>query len=120
MRLQAALQLRPPHLRLRLSRVRPHQTRGNDRRAKGCRLPEYVDESYPASSRASHEDSKNKRCCGSVISASFGVNPKNAASKRHMFSRIALAFTQLGCCNVSRLTPDCRSSSSVKNLTVST
>ena len=36
---------------------------------------------WPASSSASHAASRKWRCCGSMIAASFGENPKNSASK---------------------------------------
>ena len=41
----------------------------------------------PASSRASHAASSNSRCCGSMLSASRGEMPKNAASNRSSPSR---------------------------------
>ena len=34
----------------------------------------------PASSSASQATSRNWRCCGSMIAASFGQKPKNSAS----------------------------------------
>ncbi len=38
--------------------------------------------SCPLSSTAAHADSQSSRCCGSIVSASAGVKPKNPASKR--------------------------------------
>jgi hypothetical protein len=49
--------------------------------------------SQPASSRASQAHSRNTRCCGSVISASLALKPKNEASNRSTSSSQPAART---------------------------
>ena len=51
------------------------------------RVPSSLRTSCPASSRASHAVSSNKRCCGSSRSASRGETPKNSASNSSTRSR---------------------------------
>jgi hypothetical protein len=55
--------------------------------------PSYRAESYPACSSAAHAVSRKTRCCGSIISASRGVKPKNSASKCSASSRAKTSLT---------------------------
>jgi hypothetical protein len=70
--------------------------------------------SYPAFSMASQATSRNRRCWGSVTSASRGVKPKKAASKRSTPSSAPRAGTYAGSVRSSSGTPAAASSSSVK------
>src|SRR6185295_18169052 len=58
--------------------------------------PGKVSGSTPALSSASQQHSRNRRCCGSVISASRGLKSKNGASKLSTSSSGAPAATKLG------------------------
>ena len=58
--------------------------------------PSNVSGLQPASSSARWQVSRKSRCCGSVSSASRGVNPKNDASKRSTSSSSPRALTYDG------------------------
>src|SRR6185295_13674469 len=62
----------------------------------------------------------NNRCCGSIISASRGLNPKSHASNISTPSILPLAFTYRGSLSCVWLAPASNNSSSVKKLIVST
>src|SRR5947208_12835769 len=79
--------------------------------------PGNVDGAYAASSSASQQLSRKSRCCGSVMSASRGLKPKNFASKPSMSSTTPRALTYRGSASTSGGTPSASSSSSEKKLT---
>ena len=57
------------------------------RRTRRSRVPASDPAAMPACSSASHATSSSSRCCGSIVSASRGEMPKNAASKLSDASR---------------------------------